>query len=220
MPGTSARSSPTSRRTSGCCGRSTFRPARRAGAPTCSRRARGQKIVVINVMCRLFMDALDDPFRALDAELAKYALGRTAPLHPGRRPWRGDQREAVDGSLSATAASRRCWARHSHVPTADGWVLPGGTAYQTDVGMCGDYDSVIGMKKEVASSDSSGKCRASACRRPRARELCARRLSKPTTRPASPGRSGRSGWGAAYRRPPEFPASCIPQGPFIAISGV
>ena len=39
---------------------------------------------------------------------------------------------------------------HSHVPTADNWVLPGGTAYQTDVGMCGDYDSVIGMKKEGA----------------------------------------------------------------------
>ena len=38
---------------------------------------------------------------------------------------------------------------HSHVPTADGWVLPGGTAYQTDAGMCGDYDSVIGMKKEA-----------------------------------------------------------------------
>ena len=36
------------------------------------------------------------------------------------------------------------------MPTADGWVLPGGTAYQTDVGMCGDYDSVIGMKKEGA----------------------------------------------------------------------
>ena len=39
---------------------------------------------------------------------------------------------------------------HSHIPTADAQVLPGGTAYQTDVGMCGDYDSVIGMKKEAA----------------------------------------------------------------------
>ena len=39
---------------------------------------------------------------------------------------------------------------HSHIPTADSWVLPGGTAYQTDLGMCGDYDSVIGMKKEGA----------------------------------------------------------------------
>jgi hypothetical protein len=39
---------------------------------------------------------------------------------------------------------------HSHIPTADGQILPGGTAYQTDAGMCGDYDSVIGMKKDAA----------------------------------------------------------------------
>ena len=49
-----------------------------------------------------------------------------------------------DGRVSAVLGT------HSHVPTADSWVLPGGTAYQTDVGMCGDYDSVIGMKKDVA----------------------------------------------------------------------
>jgi calcineurin-like phosphoesterase len=39
---------------------------------------------------------------------------------------------------------------HTHVPTADARILPGGTAYQTDAGMCGDYDSIIGMKKEIA----------------------------------------------------------------------
>jgi calcineurin-like phosphoesterase len=49
-----------------------------------------------------------------------------------------------DGRVSAVLGT------HSHIPTADCWVLPGGTAYQTDVGMCGDYDSVIGMKKEAA----------------------------------------------------------------------
>ncbi len=49
-----------------------------------------------------------------------------------------------DGRVSAVLGT------HSHIPTADSWVLPGGTAYQTDVGMCGDYDSVIGMKKEIA----------------------------------------------------------------------
>ena len=49
-----------------------------------------------------------------------------------------------DGRVSAVLGT------HSHIPTADCWVLPGGTAYQTDVGMCGDYDSVIGMKKEIA----------------------------------------------------------------------
>ncbi len=49
-----------------------------------------------------------------------------------------------DGRVSAVLGT------HSHIPTADHWILPGGTAYQTDVGMCGDYDSVIGMKKDVA----------------------------------------------------------------------
>ena len=110
---------------------------------------RGQKIVVINVMCRLFMDALDDPFRALDAELTKYALGRGAQLilidvHGEATSEKQSIGHYCDGRASAVLGS------HSHVPTADGWVLPGGTAYQTDVGMCGDYDSVIGMKKEVA----------------------------------------------------------------------
>jgi metallophosphoesterase (TIGR00282 family) len=111
--------------------------------------ARGQKIVVINVMCRLFMDALDCPFRAVDAELARYQLGRTAhfilvDVHGEATSEKQSMGHHCDGRVSAVLGS------HSHVPTADNWVLPGGTAYQTDVGMCGDYDSVIGMKKEGA----------------------------------------------------------------------
>src|SRR5437588_490950 len=50
---------------------------------------------------------------------------------------------ALDGRVSMVVGS------HSHVPTADAQILPGGTAFQTDAGMCGDYDSVIGMKKQV-----------------------------------------------------------------------
>jgi calcineurin-like phosphoesterase len=50
----------------------------------------------------------------------------------------------VDGRASAVIGT------HSHIPTADAQILPGGTAYQTDAGMCGDYDSVIGMKKEIS----------------------------------------------------------------------
>ena len=111
--------------------------------------ARRQKIVVINVMCRLFMDALDDPFRSLDAELAKYTLGGSAnviliDVHGEATSEKQSVGHFCDGRVSAVLGS------HSHVPTADAWVLPGGTAYQTDVGMCGDYDSVIGMKKEIA----------------------------------------------------------------------
>ena len=111
--------------------------------------ARGQKIVVMNVMCRLFMDAIDDPFRAVDAELAKYALGRSAncilvDVHGEATSEKQSMGHYCDGRVSAVLGT------HSHIPTADAWILPGGTAYQTDVGMCGDYDSVIGMKKEGA----------------------------------------------------------------------
>ena len=111
--------------------------------------ARGHKVVVINVMCRLFMDALDDPFRALDAELAKHSLGKSAQfilvdVHGEATSEKQSIGHHCDGRATAVLGT------HSHVPTADGWVLPAGTAYQSDVGMCGDYDSIIGMKKEVA----------------------------------------------------------------------
>ena len=110
---------------------------------------RGQKIVVMNVMCRLFMEPLDDPFRAVDAEIAKYALGRSAhcilvDVHGEATSEKQSMGHHCDGRVTAVLGT------HSHIPTADCWVLPGGTAYQTDVGMCGDYDSVIGMKKEAA----------------------------------------------------------------------
>jgi len=119
--GISARSFPTSRRQAAAAADQL--PARHARwAPTCSRR-RGQKIVVINVMCRLFMDALDDPFRAIDAELAKYGLGGMAHFI------------LIDVHGEATRRSSR-WpllrrpglrrARHAQpYPTADSWVLPG-----------------------------------------------------------------------------------------------
>ena len=111
--------------------------------------ARRQKVLVINVMCRLFMDALDDPFRALDAELAKHRLKGTADfilvdVHGEATSEKQSIGHFLDGRVSAVIGT------HSHIPTADAWILPGGTAYQTDAGMCGDYDSVIGMKKEIA----------------------------------------------------------------------
>jgi metallophosphoesterase (TIGR00282 family) len=111
--------------------------------------AKRQKVLVINVMCRLFMDALDDPFRALDAELAKHRLKGTADfilvdVHGEATSEKQSIGHFLDGRVSAVIGT------HSHIPTADSWILPGGTAYQTDAGMCGDYDSVIGMKKDVA----------------------------------------------------------------------
>src|SRR5438045_3985761 len=111
--------------------------------------ARGHKIVVMNVMCRLFMEPLDDPFRAVDAELAKYTLGRSAhfilvDVHGEATSEKQSMGHHCDGRASAVLGS------HSHVPTADGWVLPGGTAYQTDVGRCGDPAPATASQKEAA----------------------------------------------------------------------
>src|SRR5260221_1262494 len=109
--------------------------------------ARGQKIVIVNVMCRLFMDAIDDPFRSVDAEIAKYALGRSAncilvDVHGKATSQKQSMGHHCDGRVSARRGT------HSPIPTPDCWGLPGGSAYQTDVGLCGDYKSVIGLKNE------------------------------------------------------------------------
>jgi len=109
----------------------------------------GKKVLVANFLLRLFMDPLDDPFAALETILATQALGRTADailfdVHGEATSEKMAMGHLADGRVSAVVGS------HSHVPTADAQVLPRGTAYQTDAGMCGDYDSVIGMKKEPA----------------------------------------------------------------------
>ena len=111
---------------------------------------RGRKVLVLHVMLRLFMNALDDPFAGVEAELAKHRLGGTVAaaildIHGEATSEKMAMGHAVDGRISLAAGS------HTHVPTADAQVLPGGTAYQTDAGMCGDYDSVIGNEKRVAT---------------------------------------------------------------------
>jgi hypothetical protein len=108
-----------------------------------------RKVLVINVMGRLFMDALDDPFAAVERELTKHRLGATVDailidIHAEATSEKMAIAHMVDGRASAVIGT------HSHIPTADAQILPGGTAYQTDAGMCGDYDSVIGMKKEIS----------------------------------------------------------------------
>jgi 2',3'-cyclic-nucleotide 2'-phosphodiesterase len=109
----------------------------------------GRKLVVLQIMGRLFMGAYDDPFRALETELAKYALGATAhalvvDVHAEATSEKMALGHLADGRASAVIGT------HTHVPTADAWILPGGTAYITDVGMTGDYDSVIGMHKPAS----------------------------------------------------------------------
>jgi 2',3'-cyclic-nucleotide 2'-phosphodiesterase len=104
---------------------------------------------VINLMGRLFMDALDDPFARLAAILADHPLGVEATailvdFHAEASSEKMALAHFADGRVSAVFGS------HSHIPTADAQILSGGTAYQTDAGMCGNYDSVIGLQKAPA----------------------------------------------------------------------
>ena len=109
----------------------------------------GKRVMVAQVMGRLYMDPLDDPFAAIEGVMAKARLGADADaiivdVHAEASSEKMAMGHFLDGRASLVVGT------HTHVPTADAQVLPGGTAYQTDIGMCGDYDSVIGMKKEIA----------------------------------------------------------------------
>jgi len=105
------------------------------------------RVMVINVLGRVFMDALDDPFQAVDKELGSAPLGDVADfilvdMHAEATSEKNGMGYFCDGRASAV------FGTHQHVPTADTRILPQGTAYQTDAGMCGDYNSIIGMDIE------------------------------------------------------------------------
>jgi metallophosphoesterase (TIGR00282 family) len=113
--------------------------------------ADGRRALVVNAMGRLFMDSLDCPFRGTAVELAKYRLGVTVAaivldFHAEATSEKMAYAHSFDGQVSLVVGT------HTHCPSADHQVLPGGTAFQSDVGMCGDYDSVIGMQKQGASA--------------------------------------------------------------------
>ncbi|MEZ5648501.1 MAG: TIGR00282 family metallophosphoesterase [Alphaproteobacteria bacterium] len=108
----------------------------------------GEKVLVINVMGRLFMEPLEDPFAAVDQILSQYPLGKdiaaiVVDIHAEATSEKQALAHYLDGRVSLVIGT------HTHVPSADGRCLSAGTAYQSDAGMCGDYDSVIGMKKSV-----------------------------------------------------------------------
>lgn len=108
----------------------------------------GRKALVINVMGRQFMEALDDPFRAVIDIMARHRLGVTVhavvvDIHAEASSEKWAMGHVLDGRASLVVGT------HTHTPTADHRILPAGTAYQTDAGMCGDYDSVIGMGKDA-----------------------------------------------------------------------
>jgi len=100
--------------------------------------------------------ANDPVFAALDGALVRHKLGRDADfilvdVHGEATSEKMALGHMVDGRASMLVGT------HTHVPTADHRILPGGTAYQTDSGMCGDYNSVIGMDKEAATDRFTGR---------------------------------------------------------------
>ncbi len=109
--------------------------------------AEGARLLIVNLLGRIFMDALDDPFAALDRELAGHPLGNgcqavVVDVHAEATSEKWALGHFADGRASAVIGT------HTHVPSADHRILSGGTGFVTDVGMTGDYDSVIGMEKD------------------------------------------------------------------------
>ncbi len=107
----------------------------------------GARVLVVNAMGRIYMDPLDDPFAAIDRELNACPLPTAADaivvdFHGEATSEKQAMGIFCDGRSSLVVGT------HTHVPTADLRVLPGGTAFMSDVGMTGDFDSVIGMAKD------------------------------------------------------------------------
>jgi len=107
----------------------------------------GRKVLVAQVLGQVFMKRpFDDPFSALDAVLRQYPMGGQVAaslidIHCEATSEKMAAGHFCDGRASIVVGT------HTHVPTGDAMILPGGTAYMTDAGMCGDYNSVIGMEK-------------------------------------------------------------------------
>jgi hypothetical protein len=107
----------------------------------------GRKVLVAQVLGRVFMKRpFDDPFSAVEQVLKTHPLGgavqaTVVDVHAEATSEKMGMGHWCDGQASLVVGT------HTHVPTGDAQILPGGTAYLTDAGMCGDYDSVIGMEK-------------------------------------------------------------------------
>ncbi|MDR1025933.1 MAG: TIGR00282 family metallophosphoesterase [Lactobacillus sp.] len=107
--------------------------------------ANGKRILVTQVLGRLFMDPIDNPAIALDKLLSRYILGKNidaifVDVHAEATAEKLAIGHYMDGKVSVVAGS------HTHVPTADACIRDKGTAYITDVGMCGNYNSVLGFE--------------------------------------------------------------------------
>ncbi len=108
---------------------------------------RGRRVLVAQVLGQVFMKRpFDDPFSAIETVLKTHTLGGAVQaaivdMHAEATSEKMGMGHWCDGQASLVVGT------HTHVPTADAMILPKGTAYQSDAGMCGDYDSVIGMEK-------------------------------------------------------------------------
>lgn len=107
----------------------------------------GADVLVVNAMGRVFMTELDCPFRAVDNEISACALKHGADailidFHAEATSEKQSMGIFLDGRVSVVVGT------HTHTPTADARILSSGTAYMSDAGMCGDYNSVLGMDPE------------------------------------------------------------------------
>ncbi|MCF8477427.1 MAG: TIGR00282 family metallophosphoesterase [Pseudolabrys sp.] len=119
-------------------------PGRGAALVDCKN---GQRALVINAMGRVYMDAMDDPFAGVEREISACPLGDAADavivdMHCEATSEKQAMGYFCDGRASLVVGT------HTHVPTSDHRILSGGTAFLTDAGMTGDFDSVIGMNKD------------------------------------------------------------------------
>ena len=119
-------------------------PGRGAALVDCKN---GQRALIVNAMGRVYMDAMDDPFAGVEREIAACPLGTGADaivvdMHCEATSEKQAMGYFCDGRASLVVGT------HTHVPTSDHRVMPGGTAFMSDAGMTGDFDSVIGMVKD------------------------------------------------------------------------
>jgi 2',3'-cyclic-nucleotide 2'-phosphodiesterase len=106
----------------------------------------GRRLLVVNAMGRLYMDALDDPFRAVEREVEACPLGQACDailvdMHAEATSEKQAMGYFLDGRVSVVVGT------HTHAPTSDHRILPQGTAYQSDAGMTGNYQSILGMDR-------------------------------------------------------------------------
>ena len=104
----------------------------------------GEQILIINIMGRVFMNSLDDPFRVVDDIITNNSLNNIADVifvdfHAEATSEKLAMGYYLDGRVSMLAGT------HTHIPTSDARILSNGTGYITDVGMSGDYDSILGF---------------------------------------------------------------------------